>query len=585
MTRITLSRGIRAGPRWWRFRRRLLITTVLSGTLAGCISPPAPSPSSGPMTAPADAGLRARGSNVGKPTTTLPSTVDLSATKTSNELQTKPLGSNPAESTPAPAADLAVPAIPRPLSEYAVDLPSALRLAEHENPAIGAARARVGEALAHRQKACVELLPWLNAGVDYDGHVGNVQQSSGAILNVSRQALYFGGGAWTSSTNSIMIPAVSIVESLANAIYDPLAAHQRVEQSRYDAAATSNSVLLEVTRYYFELLGATARLAADQQSAKDAEKVMQITSRYAQTGEGRPADFHRSETQWRIRRGEVRRTEEDVAVAAARLSRRLHLDPAIRLKPATRILEIVALVDLNSDTEALLGVAINQRPEIRAATADLGAHRVRLKQSIARPFLPTVLLGFSGGAFGGGSNLNPPLVGNFAGRTDFDVGAYWTLENLGLGNLLEQKRERAAVGEAVGRQSRTITMVRAQVAEALGEALANREQVEIARQGLATASDGFQRDLLGALEAVPNRIGSAARPVEVVNSLNLLAEARRRLIRVIIDYNQAQFRLFVAMGSPPPLEHPADPAIPGVSISELSADVTRVDAARAPARD
>ena len=51
-------------------------------------------------------------------------------------------------------------------------------------------------------------------------------------------------------------------------------------------------------------------------------------------------------------------------------------------------------------------------------------------------------LGFSGGAFGGGSNVTPPLVGNFAGRTDFDVRAYWTLQNLGFGNLAIQKARR-----------------------------------------------------------------------------------------------------------------------------------------------
>ena len=97
-------------------------------------------------------------------------------------------------------------------------------------------------------------------------------------------------------------------------------------------------------------------------------------------------------------------------------------------------------------------------------------------------------------------------------------------------------------------------MVRSEVAAAYGEARALRQEVDIAREGLDTARDGFRRDLERARQAVPDRVGQTPRPVEVVNSLKLLIEARRRLIRAITDYDQAQFRLFVAMGSPPPLE-------------------------------
>jgi outer membrane protein TolC len=484
------------------------------------------------------------------------------------------------DSIPAPIVDITQPSIPTSPSLYPIDLSSALRLAERENPIIGEARARIGEALAIQKRARVEMLPWLNAGVDYNGHVGNVQRSTGAILNLSRQALYIGGGAGTSAQNTLAIPAVSIFEPLADAIYDPLAAHQRVHQARFDAAATANSILLEVTRYYLDLLGATARLEADRRSSIEAEELMRITERYAQTGEGLPSDFHRALAEWRLRRAEVRRTEENVAVAAARLARRLHLDPSIQLRPTATMLEILALVDLNCDLESLVQAAVRQRPEVGAATADLAAHEVRLRQAKARPFLPTVWLGFSGGAFGGGSNLVTPLLGRFAGRTDFDIAAFWTLENLGAGNLLEQKRRRAEMGAAAGRRASAIALVRAEVAAAWGEARAWREQVEIAREGLNIAIEGFRRDLERALEAVPDHQGRAPLPIDVLNSLQLLVEARRRLIRVITEYDRAQFRLFVALGSPPPLEQPSDPAARRVSIDEVSSPVTQTPRAR-----
>ncbi len=494
-----------------------------------------------------------------------------------------PLGSRPAESTPAPASNIFAAVIPPPSSEYPIDLSSALLLAERANPFIGEARARISEALAIQKKARIELVPWLNAGVDYNALNGNLQRSAGNIINISRQALYFGGGSVTSAQGTITVPAVSIVEQLSNAIYDPLVAHQRLHQARFDAAATSNSVLLEVTHYYLELLGATARLEADRRSAAEAEELMQITSRFARTGEGAPADFHRAQTEWRLRRGDVRRAEEDVVVAAARLSRRLHMDPSIRIRPTANVLEVLALVDMSCDLESLIRTAVQQRPEVKSAGADLAANEFQLKQSIARPFLPTFFLGGSGGAFGGGSNIVPPLVGKFGGRSDFDVGAYWTLENFGIGNYFQQKRRRAEVGASSGRQAHVVARVRAEVADAYGETLARREQVDIARVGLATSMDGFQRDLARSRQAVPDQLGRTPRPIEAINSLKLLIEARRRLIRTITDYDQSQFRLFVAMGSPPPLEQHSDPSAPGVSIASLSAPLPPLRAGDRPA--
>jgi outer membrane protein TolC len=263
-----------------------------------------------------------------------------------------------------------------------------------------------------------------------------------------------------------------------------------------------------------------------------------------------------------------------VAVASARLCRRLHFDPSVRIRPVSESLEVLALIDLDGDVRDLIGRALEQRPEIKAAGANLAATQVRLRQEVARPFLPSLYLGFSGGGFGGGSNLVPPLVGNFGGRADFDVAAYWTLANLGFGNLVAQKERRAMVGAAAAHQARTIALVRQEVASAWGDALARREQVEIARERLATAADGFHRDLERARQAVPDHLGRLPLPIEVINSLKLLVEARRKLVETIIDYDQAQFQLLVAMGSPPPLEQPTDPDHPSVVIRALAAPVT-----------
>ena len=74
-----------------------------------------------------------------------------------------------------------------------IDLSSALRLAGVENLELVQARQRVEFAVAVQQLAAAQILPTLNLGMNYDEHTGNLQQSSGHILNVQRMlALYVG---------------------------------------------------------------------------------------------------------------------------------------------------------------------------------------------------------------------------------------------------------------------------------------------------------------------------------------------------------------------------------------------------------
>ena len=127
--------------------------------------------------------------------------------------------------------------------------------------------------------------------------------------------------------------------------------------------------------------------------------------------------------------------------------------------------------------------------------------------------------------------------------------AFWTLRNLGLGNLALQKQRRAEAGQAAGERSRIIAEIRSEVSAAHASVEAARQRIEITTRELASAEAGFREDL----ERIRNTVG---RPIEVVNSLQLLNQARVARIRAVVDYNKAEFRLFVSLGSPPPLGNP-----------------------------
>src|SRR5262249_40690942 len=127
---------------------------------------------------------------------------------------------------------------------------------------------------------------------------------------------------------------------------------------------------------------------------------------------------------------------------------------------------------------------------------------------------------------------------------DFDVFLVWTLQNAGFGNLALYRRRRAEEGAALAEQSLVVDQVRREVEQAQADARAAKEQIPAAREQVRRAEAAYKEDLKRAY-------GLEGRPIELLDSANLLANARQDLIRAITRYNQAQFSLFVALGQPP----------------------------------
>lgn len=456
---------------------------------------------------------------------------------------------------PAVTVEPATPVIPS-TSAYPIDLYVALRLADNENPEIAAARAAILEALANQLQARVLLVPTLNAGLHYHGHTGNLIRSAGRILSLSEQSLYIGGGSDTVAAETVKVPMVNLYSPITEAWFEPLITHQRVIESEAHAVATANEILREVSTHYLELLGAEARLEAMRISQAQTVELTRVISSYAVAGERREADAFRAGVTSQLRLAEVQKLEGEVAVASARLAQRLNLDPSVRLLAHLGPLTPITLIDPASDPETLTLTALQRRPELVARSAEIAAVTYEFKEELARPLLPTIWLGFSAGAFGGGSNLSQPLLGRFSGRTDFDVRLLWTVLNLGDGNMARWRRRRAEIGIAVGEQSLMANQVRREVASALATMKARLNQIQVARIQLSAAESGFNEDFDRARQ-------NLGRPIEALDNLEHLVDARIRLIEAITQYNQAQFALFVALGSPPPLPPPpTEPVAP-----------------------
>ena len=443
-----------------------------------------------------------------------------------------------------------------------IDLPAALRLADRANPEIGITRQAIEESIAVLFGARVLLVPSIHGGANYHNHNGSIQRSNGTIFNLpEEQSLFFGGGARTLAAESMAFPGIQIFSHLGDAIFEPLAARQEVQARTFDAGATFNMVLMDVSTRYIDLMAAEAQLEFLYLSHRDAEDVAQTTTSFARVGQAREADADRVTTEARLIDSDVQHAIGQRAVASAELARLLNLDPSVQLRTIGGAMPIVQLIDPKYTLNELLEVAGNRRPELGARSARIVEAEYRYRQERTRPLLPTISIGFSAGSFGGGSTATaqglapfsgptasgvPPNFpfGNFAARTDFDVLAFWTAQNFGIGNMARWRARRAQVNEAVATRVRMLNTVRAEVAEAYAAANANFLAIDVARRRLVEAEDGFHEEF--------NRIrGGEGLPIELLDNLTRLVSARKALVDAIAAYDRSQFQLFVSLGQPP----------------------------------
>ena len=220
--------------------------------------------------------------------------------------------------------------IPPPSAEYPIDLSTALRLAEAENPTIAAARpdhrgpggaARVPGRCSYPRSTRGRTTTSTPATCS-DHRAGSSTSRAVALLRRRCQT-------WRRDDRGA---GGQYLGPLTEAWFEPLAAHQRVIRTSFTALATSNEILLDVAVLHLELLANQAILEADRLTESQVYQVAVIVNDFAIAGAGEKADADRAQAEWKLHRAAVR-APRSVAVAAARLANRLNLDPSVRLRP------------------------------------------------------------------------------------------------------------------------------------------------------------------------------------------------------------------------------------------------------------
>jgi outer membrane protein TolC len=408
-----------------------------------------------------------------------------------------------------------------------IDFATALRLADERNLDVAIYYQRVAAATAALSQARLLALPQIRVGGTYDAHHGAIQDTTGLVFDADRASRFVGVGA-------------SVGVDVADAIFKPLAARRRLTALEASAETNRHQVLMDVAAAYLELLQARAQAAVVAAALDRAQDLADLTGSFAAAGEGLLADSQMAAVQpllWKQRALDARANVES---AAAELARLLHLDADVALEPAESTIPTLELFPAEESLDPLIARALGARPEAEQLDALVAAAEEDLKGQRLALAIPSVLLSYNAGDFGGDRGSN---IANTSHRDDLGLQLYWRLDGLGFGRRARIEEKRAQLREVGLQRDKLHDAIVAQVRQAYASAQSRREQLPLADDAVTRATDAYELNR----ERIYDKQGL---PLEALQAMQTLATAELARIDAVVSYDLAQIRLHTALGNP-----------------------------------
>lgn len=406
----------------------------------------------------------------------------------------------------------------------AVDLASALKLAQARNIDIAEAQQRIRANRGDLHASIGSALPTIGLGVSAVDLQGAV---SGA------------GGTYQVGRFSRVSP-VGLATWILNpgqAIFDILAARKQLDASKRESEATRLSVERDVALAFYALARAQAHVAATQRRIEESEELARLAHAREQAGMGLALDTRRAEAIRDGARLAAIQGLNDYYAASVKLASMLNLDPAVMLVPAHSALQQQNWVRADESLETLLAKAFMQRP-------DLAAVRQRLGASDAAK-AATLFAGLGPQLQGNGQLANTPpaaqVTDTMFRQQLYGASATLTLSASLIGRLQGANAAKALAGLEV---ERNLEAVRAGVVSAQQGRIASTRSLPLAAAQLQAAQSAY--DL-----ARTNLQAGTAVMHDVLLALNDLVSAREAYDLAVADDSETQVQLLYAIGETP----------------------------------
>jgi outer membrane protein TolC len=408
-----------------------------------------------------------------------------------------------------------------------IDLPAALRLADERNLDVAIYLERISEASAEVAQARTLAIPTLRLGSSYVRHTGNIQETSGQVVDVDRVSQFTGLEA-------------GVAIDIADAIFAPSAANEN--RAAVTAASTANrhQVLVDVTNTYLRLLQARMEAAIVDRALARAIDLATLTANYAEAGEGLLADAETAAVQplvWEQRRAI---SAERIETADAALGELLHLDSGMRVMPIESAIPALEIFSGDEDIETLIAQALAERPETEQYDALVAAAEDELTAQRYGLFIPGLALNYSSGDFGGAPGSS---VANTAGRDDLVLTLYWQFDSFGLGHRARTNLKAAQLRRVGHEREKLNASIAAEIREAHARVRSLKQQLQFTAPAATRAELAYMLQR----ERIYDQLGL---PLEALQAMQMLVTAELAHLEALVAYASAQVRLHTALGNP-----------------------------------
>jgi outer membrane protein TolC len=352
-----------------------------------------------------------------------------------------------------------------------------------------------------------------------------IQNTEGVIEEVHKQS-YAPGGTVLAQTE------------IGDAIFKSLEAHQLMKAARHDLAAQQQETILAAARGYFDLAAAYEAVEVAREALRASTDYAAEIDRAVTAGIAFKGDALRVKVQQQRDEIALRRAEENVRLASAKLVQILHLDPIVELMPRDASVVPLSIVSAKKSLGDLVSQALAARPETQQSAALLRAAQHAKDGSIYGPLIPSVGGEAFFGGLGGGMNSE---TGHFGESEDYVALLTWRIGPGGLFDFGNIHARQARLRNAAFTADKVIDQVANEVITSQARVQSLADQIATAKQSLSDAEQALR---LGQ-ERKEFGVGVV---LETILAEQDLARARNDYLNIVTDYNKAQYSLLRALG-------------------------------------
>jgi outer membrane protein TolC len=419
-----------------------------------------------------------------------------------------------------------------------IDLTSALRLAHEQNTELAIQLEKVKQAELGQNMAWYQWLPTVRAGFSSADQDGHLQNTNGTVQHVDRTASSRGFGLPTVGTGLSPQPGLALELDLAEGIFQPLAASQRLKAALAEETEARQNLALQVAGAYYELVQSKRMMTIAGEAANNAGNLHKVTTDFAEAGEGLLADAERAAVESLIQQNKLESARVRATAASGRLVQLLRLNDQAELVPVDSMIVPLSLFPVEPHLDSLINKALTNRPELKRYEALVKAEEASLNQESWGMLIPKLGASYSDSRYKGGPSGS---VSSYADRNESSVAVYWELENLGFTSWAKKQSQESRLREAQARENQAESDIIADVNLALSQYRAAGKQVEFLKEAVDRARNAFELSLDRIYE-------NQGLPLEALQAMKALAEVESLYLNASAQRNLSQLYLLAATG-------------------------------------